>query len=170
VRSGERKTRSFAGGAAANRKKGSDGTSITVLGLKGMLTTFARCCKPVSGDEIVGYITRGRGVTIHRQDCPNILRLDDRDRIIKVSWGSAATTYPVPVMITAYDRHGLMGDISTVLSEESINILDVNLKVSHHRAMLNLVLEVGDISQLSRVLTRIENLPNVTEAARVRPG
>jgi GTP diphosphokinase / guanosine-3',5'-bis(diphosphate) 3'-diphosphatase len=153
-----------------SEKRGNEGTSITVLGLKGMLTTFARCCKPVSGDDIVGYITRGRGVTIHRQDCPNILRLDDRERIIKVSWGPATTTYPVPVMITAYDRHGLMGDISTVLSEENINILDVNMKISHHRAMLNLVLEVGDISQLSRVLTRIENLPNVTEAARVRPG
>jgi GTP diphosphokinase / guanosine-3',5'-bis(diphosphate) 3'-diphosphatase len=151
-------------------KKGSEGASITVLGLKGMLTTFARCCKPVSGDDIVGYITRGRGVTIHRQDCPNILRLDDHDRVIKVSWGSAPTTYPVPVMITAYDRHGLMGDISTVLSEESINIIDVNLKVNHHRAVLNLVLEVGDIAQLSRVLTRIENLPNVMEAARIRPG
>lgn len=144
--------------------------SITVLGLKGMLTTFARCCKPVSGDDIVGYITRGRGVTIHRQDCPNILRKTDHERIIKVSWGAAPKTYPVPVMIRAYDRQGLMGDISTVLKEENINILDVNLKVSHHLASLNLVLEVGDISQLSRVLTRIENLPNVTEAHRVRPG
>jgi GTP pyrophosphokinase len=145
-------------------------TSVTVFGLKGMLTTFARCCKPVSGDEIVGYITRGRGVTIHRRDCPNILRSDDRERIIKVSWGMAPKTYPVPVVIKAYDRAGLMGDISNVLSEEGINILDVNLKVSHHLAALNLVLEVGDIAQLSRVLTRIENLPNVTEAHRIRPG
>jgi len=145
-------------------------TSITVLGLKGMLTTFARCCKPVPGDDIVGYITRGRGVTIHRQDCPNILQKTENERIIKVNWGTAPKTYPVPVEIRAYDRQGLMGDISTVLNEESINILDVNLKVSHHLASLNLVLEVGDIAQLSRVLSRIENLPNVTEAHRVRPG
>jgi GTP diphosphokinase / guanosine-3',5'-bis(diphosphate) 3'-diphosphatase len=150
-------------------KKTSD-TSVSVVGLKGMLTTFARCCKPVQGDDILGYITRGRGVTIHRQDCPNILRLDDRERIIKVSWGAAPKTYPVPIMIKAYDRQGLMGDISNVLSDEGINILDVNLKVSHHLASLNLILEVGDIAQLSRVLTRIENLPNVTEANRVRPG
>jgi len=154
----------------ASEKKMADSTGVTVLGLKGMLTSFARCCKPVSGDDIVGYITRGRGVTIHRQDCPNILRLEDRERIIKVSWGAAPETYPVPVVIKAYDRAGLMGDISTVLSEESINILDVNVKVSHHLASLNLTLEVGDIAQLSRVLTRIENLPNVTEAQRVRPG
>ena len=145
-------------------------TSITVLGLKGMLTTFARCCKPVPGDDIVGYITRGRGVTIHRQDCPNILRKTDKERVIKVSWGQAPKTYPVPVEIRAYDRQGLMGDISNVLNDEGINIIDVNLKVSHHLAMLNLVLEVGDIAQLSRVLTRIENLPNVTEAHRTRPG
>lgn len=145
-------------------------TSVSVYGLKGMLTTFARCCNPAPGDEILGYITRGRGVTIHRQDCPNILRLEDRERIIKVNWGAAPKTYPIPVLIKAYDRQGLMGDISNVLSDEGINILDVNLKVSHHLASLNLVLEVGDIAQLSRVLTRIENLPNVTEAQRVRPG
>jgi GTP diphosphokinase / guanosine-3',5'-bis(diphosphate) 3'-diphosphatase len=89
-----------------------DDTSVTVVGMKGMLTTFARCCKPLPGDEIAGYITRGRGVTIHRQDCPNILRSEDRERIIKVSWGIAPKTYPVPVVIKAYDRQGLMGDIS----------------------------------------------------------
>ncbi len=144
--------------------------TVTVLGLKGILTTFARCCKPVPGDDIAGYITRGRGVTIHRIDCPNMLRMDERDRLIKVSWGSAPKTYPVPVEVKAYDRKGLMGDISQVLSEESINILDVNLKVSHHIAVINLVLEVGNIAQLSRVLTRIENLPNVTEAHRTKPG
>ncbi len=144
--------------------------SVTVLGLKGMLTTFARCCNPAAGDAIVGYITRGRGVTIHRQDCPNMLSLTDRERIIRVSWGAAPKTYPVPVVIKAYDRQGLVVDISNVLNEENINILDVNVKVSHHLAMLNLVLEVGDIAQLSRVLTRIENLPNVTEAQRIRPG
>ena len=71
-------------------------STVTVLGLKGILTALARCCKPVAGDEIIGYITRGRGVTIHRQDCPNILRMDDRDRLIKVSWGTAPKTYPVP--------------------------------------------------------------------------
>lgn len=144
--------------------------TVTVLGLKGILTNFARCCKPVPGDDIIGYITRGRGVTIHRQDCPNMLSLNERDRIIRVSWGSAPKTYPVPVEIKAYDRQGLMGDISSVLGEENINILDVNLKVSHHLAYLRLVLEIGDIAQLSRVLTRIENLPNVTEAHRVKPG
>ncbi len=155
---------------ALDEAKAQQSATVTVLGLKGILTSFARCCKPVPGDEIIGYITRGRGVTIHRQDCPNILTLDERDRIIRVSWGAAPKTYPVPVEIKAYDRQGLMGDISAILGEENINILDVNIKVSHHLATIKLVLEVGDIGQLSRVLTRIENLPNVTEAHRVKPG
>jgi GTP pyrophosphokinase len=145
-------------------------TEITVLGLKGLLTNIARCCNPAPGDEIVGYITRGRGASIHRLDCPNILRLKDRERIVKVSWGEQKNTYPTTVEIKAYDRQGLMGDISTILNNESINLIDINLKISHNLATINLVLEVSDIGQLSRVLTRIENLPNVLEAHRLKPG
>jgi len=83
--------------------------AVSVLGLRNILTTFARCCKPVPGDEIVGYITRGRGATIHRQDCPNILRMKDHDRIVKVSWGEPQNTFPVEIEIKAYDRQGLIG-------------------------------------------------------------
>jgi len=144
--------------------------TVTVLGLKGLLTTMARCCNPVPGDEIIGYITRGRGATIHRQDCPNILRLRDRERIVKVSWGEPVRTYPVSVQIKAYDRQGLMGDISSILTNESINLVDINLKINHNLAVINVVLEVGDIVQLSRILTRIENLQNVMEVHRVRGG
>ncbi len=144
--------------------------AVSVLGLKGLLTTFARCCNPAPGDEIIGYITRGRGATIHRQDCPNILRLKDRERIIKVTWGEPQLTYPVSVVVKAYDRQGLMGDISSILSNEEVNLLDIGLKVSHNLASINMVLEVGDITQLSLVLNRIENLPNVMEAHRVNPG
>jgi GTP pyrophosphokinase len=144
--------------------------SVTVLGLKGILTSIAKCCKPAPGDEIIGYITRGRGATIHRRDCPNILRLNDNERIVKVSWGEPQRTYPVSVEIKAYDRQGLMVDISNVLNNEGVNLLDIGLKVSHNLAAIKLVLEVGDISQLSRLLARIENLPNVMEAHRLKPG
>jgi GTP diphosphokinase / guanosine-3',5'-bis(diphosphate) 3'-diphosphatase len=144
--------------------------TVTVLGLKGLLTTMAKCCNPVPGDEIIGYITRGRGATIHRQDCPNILRLRDRERIVKVSWGEPQRTYPVAVNIKAYDRQGLMGDISTIITNEGINLIDINLKIIHNLAVINLVLEVGDISQLSRILTKIENLQNVMEVHRVKAG
>lgn len=145
--------------------------AITVLGLKGMLTSIARCCKPVPGDEIIGYITRGRGATIHRQDCPNILRLrGDQERIVKVSWGEAKNTFPVAVEVKAYDRQGLLGDISSILNNESINLIDISLKVNHNLAVIKLVLEIGDIVQLSRILTRIESLQNVMEVHRLRPG
>jgi guanosine-3',5'-bis(diphosphate) 3'-pyrophosphohydrolase len=144
--------------------------AVNVVGLKGILTSLARCCNPAPGDEIIGYITRGRGATIHRQDCPNVLRMSEHERLVKVSWGEPQKTYPVAVQIKAYDRQGLMVDISNVLNNENINLLDVAVKVNHNLAAINLVLEVGDISQLSRVLTRIENLPNVMEAHRMHPG
>ena len=144
--------------------------SVTVLGLKDILTNSARCCNPTPGDEIIGYITRGRGATIHRQDCPNILRMRDRERLVKVSWGERIRTYPVPIRISAYDRQGLMGDITNLLNAESVNILDAKVSVRKNLADLNLVIEVKDITQLSRILARIENLPNVLEAQRVRGG
>jgi len=146
------------------------GNAVIVLGLKGILTSLARCCNPVPGDEIIGYITRGRGATIHRQDCPNMLRLSDRERLVKVTWGEAQKTFPVAIKIKAYDRQGLMGDISSILTNEGINVLDISLKVNQNLAAFNLILEIGDIAQLSRVLTKIENLPNVMEARRQKPG
>ncbi|MGD0005102.1 MAG: bifunctional (p)ppGpp synthetase/guanosine-3',5'-bis(diphosphate) 3'-pyrophosphohydrolase [Anaerolineaceae bacterium] len=149
-----------------------DITGVTVLGLKGILTNFARCCNPAPGDEIVGYITRGRGATIHRLDCPNVARMRDRDkeRIVKVSWGEAQKTYPISVQVKAYDRQGLMGDVYNVLNNENVNMLDVDVKVTHNLASIKMIIEVGDVAQLSRILTRIENLPNVMEAHRLKPG
>jgi guanosine-3',5'-bis(diphosphate) 3'-pyrophosphohydrolase len=144
--------------------------AVTVLGLKGLLTAMAKCCNPTPGDDIIGYITRGHGATIHRQDCPNILRIKDRERLVKVSWGENVRTYPVPIRIRAFDRQGLMGDITTLLNSESVNIVDVQVGISKHLADLRLVIEVRDIAQLSRMLARIENLPNVLEAQRVRAG
>ncbi len=144
--------------------------AVTVLGLKGILTSFAKCCNPAPGDEIIGYITRGRGATIHRRDCPNILRMTETERLVKVSWGEPQQTYPIAVQIKAYDRQGLMGDIYTVLNNEGINLININLKVTHNLAQINFVIEIQDINQLSRVLTRIENLPNVMEAHRLKAG
>jgi len=144
--------------------------SVEVVGLKGMLATMARCCNPMPGDQIVGYITRGRGASIHRQDCPNILQTPDRERLLKVDWGHIEQTFPVPVRIKAYDRQGLMSDISILLADENININDVSVNISRSIADLRLIIEVKDLTQLSRILTRIENLPNVMEAARTKPG
>ncbi len=148
----------------------SSSDSVTVLGLKDLLTNFAKCCNPTPGDEIIGYITRGRGATVHRMDCPNALRIRDRERLIKVSWGEKIRTYPVSIRISAYDRQGLMGDLSDLLESESVNILDVVVRVSKNLADLNLVIEVKDIAQLSRLLSRMENIPNVLEAQRIKGG
>ncbi len=144
--------------------------AIEVVGLKGMLSSMARCCNPMPGDQVVGFITRGRGATIHRQDCPNILQTKDRERLLQVGWGHVERTYPVPIQIKAYDRQGLVSDISILLSDESINIADVKVNVNRSMADLRLIIEVKDLTQLSRILTRIESLPNVMEAHRTNPG
>jgi guanosine-3',5'-bis(diphosphate) 3'-pyrophosphohydrolase len=150
---------------------GSDATNaIRVVGLKGLLTTVAKCCNPTPGDEIIGYITRGRGASIHRSDCPNILRVKDRERLVQVTWGSHVRTYPVPIRITAFDRSGLIGDITYILSSDGINMIDANVKVVKGIADIRLVIEVSDLKQLSRLLARIENLPNILEARRNNPG
>jgi guanosine-3',5'-bis(diphosphate) 3'-pyrophosphohydrolase len=143
--------------------------AVNVVGLKGLLTTMGRCCNPTPGDQIIGYITRGRGATIHRQDCPNILRLgqQDRERLVRVDWGTEVRTYPVPIRIRAYDRQGLMGDVSNLLDNEGINIADVKVNVNKSLAEFRLIVEVQDISQLSKILTKLENVPNVMEAHRI---
>ena len=148
--------------------------TITVVGLKGLLTSMARCCNPVPGDDIIGYVTRGRGATIHRTDCPNILRLREKERLVRVAWGEPKRTYPVSVRVKAYDRDGLARDVSNLVANEGINLSLVQAGVNRDSklslAVLDLVLEVKDIDQLTRVLTRIEALPNVMEAHRIRPG
>lgn len=144
--------------------------AIEVVGLKGMLSSMARCCNPMPGDQIVGFVTRGRGATIHLHDCPNILRTKDRERLLQVGWGRVERTYPIPIRIKAYDRQGLASDITTLLNGEGVNILNITVGVNKSLADLRLVVEIRDLSQLSRILTRIENVPNVLEAARTNPG
>ena len=144
--------------------------AVQVVGLKGLLWQMARCCNPMPGDQIIAYVTRGRGATIHRQDCPNILHREDTERLLQVDWGTAQQTYAVPVTVKAYDREGLLGDISTLLQSENVNIANVSVSFNRSVADLRLVVEVRDLEQLSRVLTRIENVPNVLEAQRTKPG
>jgi GTP pyrophosphokinase len=143
---------------------------VTILGVSGLLTNVARCCKPLPGDPIVGYITRGRGATIHRRDCPNVLRIRDKERLVQVSWGQARETYPVSVRIRAYDRDGLMRDVSTLVANEGISMSSIHVSTKSSLAIFDLVMGVTDLTQLSRVLNRLEALPNVLEARRLQPG
>ena len=161
--------------ASAPKAEPTSTDAVSVVGLRGILATTAKCCNPTPGEPIVGYITRGRGATIHRQDCPNVLRatINEKERLVKVSWGKPTNTYPVPIRVTAFDRQGLMGDISNLLTGEGVNIVDVNVRVDHAHekadtADIRLIVEVRDIAHLSRVLTRIENLANVLDVQRMR--
>ena len=147
-----------------------EATEVSVLGLTGLLTNLGRCCNPVPGDPIIGYVTRGRGATIHRQDCPNVLRIRDKERLVSVSWGKAKDTYPVSVQIRAYDRDGLMRDVSTLVSNEGINMSSIHVSTVDSLAIFDLIMGITDLSQLSRVLNRLEALPNVLEARRIQPG
>ncbi len=144
--------------------------AIEVVGLKSTLKIIAKCCSPMPGDPIIGYVTRGRGISVHRRDCPNILKLQDTERLAQVTWGHVEHTFPASIKIKAYDRQGLMSDVSILLSDENVNINNVSVNINRSMADLRLIIEVKDIPQLSRILTRIENLPNVIEAYRYKPG
>jgi GTP pyrophosphokinase len=151
-------------------KSAADG-AFNVRGVGNLLTTTARCCKPVPNDPIIGYITRGRGVSIHRQDCGNILRLqgEDRSRLIEVAWGDRAESgYLVDILVEAYDRAGLLRDITALLANEKLNLNSVHTATGDRDgiARMQLTLEIGDIRQLSRVLSRVGQLPNVIMARR----
>lgn len=145
----------------------SDGVEILGIG-SGLLINLARCCNPTPGDEILGYITRGRGITVHRTDCKNVINTNEPDRLIPVSWRRMETTktYPVPVMIVAYDREGLMRDIGAVIADEKINMSNVSITTKQNIATFLVTMDITDVNQLTRVLNKIERLPNVVEAHR----
>jgi guanosine-3',5'-bis(diphosphate) 3'-pyrophosphohydrolase len=141
---------------------------IRVRGEGGMLTRLARCCQPVPGDVIVGYITRGQGVTIHRADCKNI-RLMEAERLIEVDWGTTANRqlYPVQVYIEGLDRVGLLRDISAIVADEEVSMASVRVGRSDSGAVsFYLILEVGSLDQLSTILQRIGQIPNVLNVWR----
>ena len=141
---------------------------VSIMGAGGLLVNLARCCGPMAGDDIIGYITRGRGVTVHRTDCPNMVALRETERLIDVSWGTEEDEqrYLVPVEVVAYDREGLLREISTIIAEENVNIESVEVNTRQHIATLNLRLEIANNQQLTRILSKIDLVPNVVEARR----
>jgi guanosine-3',5'-bis(diphosphate) 3'-pyrophosphohydrolase len=146
-------------------------STVKVLGTGDMLTQLARCCNPVPGDAIIGYITRSRGVTVHRQDCVNALNEEEKERMVAVEWGQADVLYPVKVRVDAWDRVGLMRDITTMVAEERINIVAASLVNGEDQTIsVFLTLEIGDLAQLSRLLAKIEGVRSVTGVARVAEG
>ena len=155
----------------SSKRKLAKPDGIAVSGVGDLMCNFARCCRPVPPEAIVGYITQGRGVSIHRQDCGNFLGLNQRhpERIMEVNWGSSeSATYPVDLTLRAYDRSGLIRDISTILADESANVSDLR---SHTdtvtlETIMDISVEIRDLPTLSTTIARLEQLTNVISVRR----
>ncbi|HEY8238493.1 MAG TPA: ACT domain-containing protein, partial [Candidatus Limnocylindrales bacterium] len=141
---------------------------VRVKGVGDLLVRFARCCHPIPGDPIEGFITRGKGVTVHLRSCPTVLNEREISRLIDVEWEAAPTqTYPIAIRVEAYDRTGLLSDITQVVAEAKVNILAADVSVGpDHQAIVRATLQVASVSQLSRVLSRIEQLKDVSSVQR----
>lgn len=144
-------------------------SGIEVLGVGDLLTRLAECCHPVPGDEIIGFITRSKGASIHRKDCPNMVNLKERERLIEVNWGHVNELYPITVQISSWNRVGLLKDISTIVAGEKVNISSINLKENEDSVTLFITLDVKDMAQLNHILAKITSIPGVIDAIRVRP-
>jgi GTP pyrophosphokinase len=141
---------------------------VRVKGVGDLLIRFAKCCHPIPGDPIVGFITRGKGVTVHLRTCPTVINERDVHRLIDVEWDDPAQqTYPIAIRIEAYDRTGLLSDITNVVAENKVNILAANVITSpDHTATVRATLQVASVAQLARVLSRIERLKDVYAVQR----
>ncbi len=141
--------------------------TIRVLGTGDVLTQMARCCGPVPGDTIIGYVTRARGVTVHRTDCPNVVHNRERERLVDVEWGERGRMFPVAIKIEARDRVGLIRDLSTLIAEERVNIGTLGTAPHDDRTVtVSVTFETTGVEQLYRLFTRIESIQGVFGVAR----
>jgi GTP pyrophosphokinase len=155
----------------SKQKKSGAASDIAISGIGDLLCNFARCCRPVPPENIVGYITQGRGVSIHRQDCGNYLSLHARhpERVIEVDWGNAADAiYPAELQLHAYDRQGLLRDVSAVFADENVSVDSIQTQNDKQsmQVTMDLHVSVPGLPTLSRVIGRLEQLPNVTSVRR----
>jgi len=141
---------------------------LTVRGLSGLHTRMAGCCHPIPPEPIVGYITRGYGVTIHRQGCKQLEAITERERLIEVDWGGEAETYPIPIVVKAYRRPGLVDEMASILRGQQITAPKTKTMTANSILTVYLVVEVTSLEQLNWLLQKFEALPNVIEAHRQR--
>ncbi len=145
------------------------GHGILIVGVDRLMTGLARCCKPAPPDPIVGFVTRGKGITIHRAACSNVARIRAREpeRLIEAGWGAAQDeVFPVDIVVEASDRQGLLRDLSELLSREKINVIAVNTTTRQHQARMAFTLEVESVAQLNRALRLVKDIPGVFSASR----
>lgn len=157
-------------------KKHKSKSGVVVEGIGDVAVRFSKCCSPVPGDEIIGFVTRGRGVTIHRTDCINVINLsnEERGRLINAEWdtqfakGESNTSYLAELKVVASDRVGLIVEISRQLADDDISVKGFNVRTTKDmQAILNVTIEIKTKEQLERVVTRLKNLRDVTEVERV---
>ena len=145
-------------------------SGVLVVGTDGLMTQLARCCKPAPPDDIVGFVTRGKGVSIHRLTCKNFAEMRNKapERVIQTTWGEHGkdTVYPVDIFVLAQDRQGLLRDISEVFSKEKINVVGVNTQSAKSQARMSFTAEIGGTSQLQKALTTIREVSGVLEVRR----
>lgn len=139
---------------------------IHVLGVGDLLTHLASCCHPLPGDPIIGYITRSHGVTVHRRDCINVINIEDKRRLIQVSWGEVQDVYPVDIEIHAWDRVGLLRDITTVIADAKINIASLSTTYQNEVTTVFATVEITTIGQLTQLLSKIQGVRGVISATR----
>lgn len=139
---------------------------LTVRGVEGLYTRFAGCCNPIPPDPIIGYITRGQGVTIHSQACDQLKGIPDKERLIEVDWGAGDERYPIPIVVTAYRRGSLIEDLVSTLRGQKINVPRTKLVTSDNIMTVYLIAEVTDIQQLNWLLAKLSNLPKIIKVQR----
>ena len=143
-------------------------SGIEVLGVGDLLTRMARCCNPIGGHSIIGYITRGRGITVHRRTCPNIMRESESERLVEVDWGKTKTLYPVQIRVESWDRVGLLSDVTSLVADEGVNIVQsITGGQEDDLSIIRLTVTVEDIEQLNRLFSKIEGVVGVLSVSRV---
>ena len=146
----------------------SPSSGISVLGVGDLLTNIARCCNPIQGDPIIGFVTRSRGVSVHKVGCINVLNEDEQERLVPVSWGQQRELHPVRIRIEAFDRVGLLRDVTTKVSEDKINIAWVVTRENDDATVsMELTIHIGGLEELNRVFSRIEGIRGVKSVNRV---
>ena len=156
----------------APRAKRRSGGGVKVVGIDDVLVRLGGCCNPVPGDEIIGFVTRGRGVSVHRADCPNAKELlSQPERIIDVEWDTGgASTYQVEIVLEALDRTRLLQDVSIVLADTGVNVLSAAVSTDRQGiATMRFLLELGSMDQLTKVLNAVRGVDGVFEARRSMP-
>jgi len=142
------------------------GATIEVLGVGDLLTQLANCCHPLPGDTIIGYITRSHGITVHRKDCINIVNVEDKERLIEVNWGKVHEVHPVNIQVDAWNRVGVLRDITTVVAEANVNIAAISTSYQNDVTSVFATLEISSMSQLTNVLAKLQGVRGVISARR----